>query len=71
MNTDHAHALQDFCKHRFHIQPERVEMIGIDCDGFDVRADDRILRFEFDAPVTDAGAARAALVEMAQQARTV
>jgi putative heme iron utilization protein len=44
-------------------------MVGIDCDGFDMRADTRRLRFEFDAPITNAGAAREALAAMARAAR--
>ena len=45
-------------------------MVGIDCDGFDVRADGHVLRVNFPEPVLDAEAARAALVELAKQART-
>jgi hypothetical protein len=45
-------------------------MTGIDCDGFDVRADGRLLRFAFPDPVTNAGKAREALVAMARAART-
>jgi putative heme iron utilization protein len=44
-------------------------MTGIDCDGFDVRADGDLLRFDFDAPVTTPDAARAALVELVRRAR--
>lgn len=69
MNTDHVPTLRDFCQHQFQRQPSSVEMIGVDCDGFDVRADDRILRFEFDTPVTEANAVRTALVQMAKRAR--
>ena len=47
-----------------------VEMTGIDCDGFDVRADGQALRFEFSDVVTNAGKAREALVAMARTART-
>jgi heme iron utilization protein len=44
-------------------------MIGIDTDGFDLRAGDDVLRIDFDAPVTDAASARQALVALAQQCR--
>lgn len=43
------------------ISAERVRMQGIDCDGFDVDADGRMLRFDFAAPVADAESALAAL----------
>jgi putative heme iron utilization protein len=69
MNTDHAQNLRDYC----HLVHERevldVEMIGIDCDGFDVRADGELLRFDFDAPATTPEALRSALVELARRAR--
>ncbi len=39
-------------------------MTAIDCDGFDVRADGELLRFDFDQPVVSAHAARAALKAM-------
>lgn len=69
MNADHAHNLRDYC-HFFHnCDAARVEMVGIDCDGFDVRADDALLRFAFQHPVTTTQEARAALVEMGNKAR--
>jgi putative heme iron utilization protein len=49
-------------------------MIGIDPDGFDVRCVDagaeRVLRFDFAAPVTNSLQARQALVALAQAARS-
>jgi putative heme iron utilization protein len=44
-------------------------MTGIDCDGFDVRADGEALRFEFPIEVKDANEARAELVKLAQASR--
>jgi hypothetical protein len=44
-------------------------MAGIDCDGFDVRAAGRLLRFEFDTRADDAGAARERLVALAAASR--
>ena len=69
MNQDHADALLAYCQHVHAVTPGSVQMIGIDCDGFDVHADGRILRFEFAAPVLHADDARKALVALAQQAR--
>jgi len=43
------------------ISVERVRILGIDCDGFDVEADGRMLRFDFAEPVADAESALAAL----------
>jgi len=70
MNADHTVALADYCRHYRGVTPVAVEMTGIDCDGFDLRADGRLLRFEFKDAVTNAGKARGALVAMAREART-
>lgn len=69
MNTDHVDSLRAYCRHFHQRQATDVEMIGIDCDGFDVRADDEILRFSFDQPVTDAQSARTALVAISKAAQ--
>jgi putative heme iron utilization protein len=70
MNADHAHNLREYCRHVHGAEVLDAAMVGIDCDGFDVRADTHVLRFNFPEPVLDAEAARAALVELAKQART-
>jgi putative heme iron utilization protein len=70
MNADHAHNLREYCRHVHGAEVLDAAMVGIDCDGFDVRADGHVLRFNFPEPVLDAEAARAALVELAKQART-
>lgn len=69
MNADHADSLRDYCRHVHGIETANAEMIGIDADGFDVRGDAGMLRFDFDTPVTDAQAARQALVALARAAR--
>lgn len=70
MNGDHAHSLRDYCRHVHHSAPQSVEMIGIDCDGFDLRADGELLRFDFEGEIRDAGEARAELVKLAEASRT-
>lgn len=69
MNADHPEALRDYCRHFHGVAPDRAEMIGIDGDGFDIRTDSRILRFDFAEPINDAAGARKALVDMVQQCR--
>ncbi len=69
MNEDHIAAMRDYCRLVHERDPQEVEMVGIDCDGFDVRADTDLLRFEFGAPIGNPGQARNALVELAQRAR--
>jgi putative heme iron utilization protein len=69
MNQDHRDALRAYCRHAYGREAERIEMIGIDCDGFDVRADDRLLRFAFEQPIATATQARAALVALARASR--
>lgn len=70
MNTDHAHTLRDYCRLQNLAVNDAVSMVGIDCDGFDLNVDGKLARFEFAAPVTDAAAVRAALIALAQQARS-
>ncbi|MBI1174803.1 MAG: DUF2470 domain-containing protein [Sideroxydans sp.] len=69
MNADHEESMRHYCAHVHQQQAQEVTMLGIDCDGFDVRADGRILRFDFGQPVLDAQQARAALVELSQLSR--
>jgi hypothetical protein len=70
MNADHAEAMRDYCRHVHALEALDVTMVGIDCDGFDLRADARLLRFDFAAAVSSPGEVRSALVALAQQART-
>ncbi len=69
MNHDHAENLRAYCRHVHGIETGQAEMIGIDPDGFDVRANQQNLRFEFATPVLDAQQARQALVALAQAVR--
>jgi putative heme iron utilization protein len=69
MNADHADALGAYCRYVHGVDATDATMIGIDCDGFDVRAGARLLRFEFEAPLSSPGQVRNALVALAQQAR--
>ncbi len=70
MNNDHGENLRAYCRHVHGIETPQATMIGIDPDGFDVRSDAAVLRFQFAAPVMDAYQARQALVALAQAART-
>lgn len=69
MNADHARNLVDYCRHVHGIDTADARMIGIDPDGFDVRANGNTWRFDFPEPVLDAAAARAALVDLARACR--
>lgn len=69
MNADHRDALLGYCRHLHACTPATVEMLAIDPDGFDIRADAAVLRCGFAEPVSDASGARAQLVSMVQAAR--
>ena len=69
MNSDHQDTIRNYCKHFHQHEALDVEMLGIDSDGFDVRADGEVFRFDFVQPVTDAQQARTVLVEMARVAK--
>ena len=68
MNRDHVEALISYCRAQG-MEPQQVEMIAIDCDGFDVRSDERILRFKFEKTITTGAQARAALAALARAGR--
>lgn len=70
MNADHCDAMRNACRHFHHYEAAQIEMLGIDCDGFDARADGRLFRFDFPEPVLDALQARQALVEMAHLSKS-
>lgn len=73
MNADHAENLINYCKHFHNVDATQVQMLGLDCDGFDVEATVNNktirLRFDFEEQIHDAQSARAALVAMAKAAR--
>jgi putative heme iron utilization protein len=69
MNADHTAALADYWRQATGAAPREVAMVGIDCDGFDLRADGRLVRIAFGEPATNAGKAREALAAMARRAR--
>lgn len=69
MNAEHTTDLRNYCRHFHGKTAAAVQMAGIDCDGFDVRCDGELLRFEFETAATDAAAARSALAAMTQKAR--
>ena len=74
MNRDHGEAL-GLIAERLLGRPKPAPetggwtMIGIDPEGIDLRAGARLARAEFDAPVRDTEAARAALVRLSARAR--
>ena len=69
MNADHHDNLIDYCRHFHAVETEQVQMIGIDCDGFDLRVGDEVYRIEFESEIQNAKAARAQLVSLANIAR--
>ena len=69
MNNEHRDALAQYCRHVHGVDATSAEMVGIDCDGFDVNSNGRLYRFDFDPLVCTAGDARAALVELSKSAR--
>lgn len=75
MNADHMDSLIAYCRHFHGFDAQKAEMLGIDYDGFDVKAENsagssQILRFQFESPISDAATARTALVAMSKIARS-
>jgi len=69
MNQDHADALRDYCRHVHGVTPTHAEMVGIDSDGFDLRADGSLLRIPFPEAVENPGGVRTALIALANASR--
>ena len=69
MNADHRDALREYCRATHAVDPNDVEMIGVDCDGFDVRADGSLLRFTFEEPVAAPAQLRAVFIELSRKSR--
>src|SRR2546426_8385333 len=51
MNRDHSKALFHYCEISGHADVETVAMTGIDSEGFDMLADKRKLRVDFESPI--------------------
>jgi putative heme iron utilization protein len=66
MNQDHQKALLHYCKILGRETVDGVSMTGIDSEGFDMLADKRKLRMEFDSPIDTAEDARANLIRLAR-----
>jgi putative heme iron utilization protein len=70
MNADHVETMKLYVRHLHKRTPAGVQMVGLDAEGFHLRADGALLRCVFPAPVTNAGEARKAFVALAAQARS-
>jgi len=68
MNRDHADALRAYCRHFYGMDAGDTAMVGIDSDGFDLRADGELLRFDFPHPVLTGEDARKVLTALAKEA---
>lgn len=68
MNRGHQEALRACCKASLGREVNEAMLLGVDCDGFDARADGVRLRFDFPRTAPDADAVSRALAEMALEA---
>ena len=66
MNEDHELALRHYCTMIKGIEVQSVAMAGIDSEGFDLLADGRKLRIDFNAPIRTMEEARATLAKLAK-----
>ncbi|MEJ1959314.1 MAG: pyridoxamine 5'-phosphate oxidase family protein [Nitrosomonadales bacterium] len=64
INLEYQNALRRTCQQVYGFESQHIQMIGVDTDGFDLRVDGRVLRFEFAETVTNAGSARQALAQL-------
>jgi putative heme iron utilization protein len=66
MNVDHEAALRHYCRRLAGLDPAEVAMTGIDAEGFDMLADGRKVRIDFDEPIATSEEARRELVRLAR-----
>ena len=64
MNHDHRPALFHYCRALAGVHPREAVMTGIDAEGFDMLADGRKVRIDFDEPIGSDAEARAALIRL-------
>jgi putative heme iron utilization protein len=69
MNEDHADVVVDCARHLLGCEGADWRMTGIDPEGIDLRSSNECARIDFEAPVHTAEEARAALVQLAVNAR--
>lgn len=66
MNSDHRDAVDAYARVFGRSKRTGWSVCGIDCAGLDLVNGDELVRIEFDAPLTEATALRAKLVEMSR-----
>jgi putative heme iron utilization protein len=66
MNRDHQKPLFHYCSVLRNVEPGRVMMTGIDSEGFDMLADGRKIRIDFESRISTGEQARAELVRLAR-----
>ncbi len=73
MNADHVESILLYCQHFYSVSPNRVQLVGVDSDGFDIEAvindEIKMLRINFESPIFDANSARMAFAALSQAAR--
>ena len=67
MNQDHQQALFHYCEVLKGVKAKAISMTGIDSEGFDMLADKRKLRVDFDSPIHTVEEARAVLVSLTRR----
>ena len=70
MNDDHADAIRAYCRLAgASVNGETPELAAIDGEGFDIRLGKRLLRMDFDQPVSTPKDVRLAMVALVKRAR--
>ncbi len=71
MNADHVDAMRDYCRlYGIDAGRETPRMSAIDGEGFDLMLGKRLLRIDFDQPVTTATEVRQAMVALVRRSRS-
>ncbi len=71
MNRDHAEAISLYASALLGLEAGAWVRTGIDPEGCDLRRGARVARVAFDAPISESGEARSALVDLARRAGAI
>jgi len=69
INAGHPDRLRTCCGNSRGREVKEAVVLGVDCDGFDVRADGAHLRFDFPEPAPDTGSLQRAILEILDMGR--
>ena len=69
MNKEHNESLKLYAKVLLGKEPIKVQIVGIDPEGFDMRLSEKLIRFSFPVPLKNASELRKVFVKLHHKAK--